>query len=98
KAEDAKEASGRPGTDHRFVLSQLTETVGLSVTDTTTGSYTSTAGTTDSLAACWAASEGTTRGTGRSRTDQGVLPLPAGVSRNSQASDSRSTGTSETVS
>ena len=91
-AEDAKAASEQLGTEHRFVLSQLTETVGLSVTDTTTSSYTSTAGTTDSLAASWSTSEGTTRGTGRSRADQGVLPLPAGVSRNSQASDSRSTG------
>jgi hypothetical protein len=97
-AEDAKAASEQLGTEHRFVLSQLTETVGLSVTDTTTGSYTSTAGSVSSLAASWSTSEGTTRGTGRSRTDQGVLPLPAGVSRNSQASDSRSTGASETVS
>ena len=97
-AEDAKAASEQLGTEHRFVLSQLTETVGLSVTDTTTSSYTSTAGSVSSLAASWSTSEGTTRGTGRSRTDQGVLPLPAGVSRNSQASDSRSTGESETVS
>jgi hypothetical protein len=97
-AEDARAASEQLGTEHRFVLSQLTETIGLSVTDTTAGSYTSTAGTTDSLAASWSASEGTTRGTGRSRTGQGVLPLPAGVSRNSQASDSRSTGESESVS
>ena len=78
-AEDAKAASEQLGTEHRFVLSQLTETVGLSVTDTTTSSYTSTAGSTDSLAASWSTSEGTTRGTGRSRTDQGVLPLPAGA-------------------
>ncbi len=77
-AEDAKAASEQLGTEHRFVLSQLTETVGLSVTDTTTSSYTSTAGTTDSLAESWSATEGTTRGTGRSQTGQGVLPLPAG--------------------
>jgi hypothetical protein len=97
-AEDAKAASEQLGTEHRFVLSQLTETIGLSVTDTTTASYTSTAGTTDSLAESWSVSEGTTRGTGQSRTGQGVMPLPAGASRNSQTSDSRSTGESESVS
>ena len=97
-AEDAKAASEQLGTEHRFVLSQLTETVGLSVTDTTASSYTSTTGSTSSLAESWSVTEGTTRGTGRGRTDQGVLPLPAGVSRNAQTSDSRSTGESESVS
>jgi hypothetical protein len=97
-AEDAKAACEQLGTEHRFVLSQLTETIGLSVTDTTTSSYTSTAGSVSSLAASWSTSEGTTSGTGRNRTGQGVLPLPAGVSRNSQSGESRSTGESETVS
>ncbi|HLN68142.1 MAG TPA: hypothetical protein VK280_12785, partial [Streptosporangiaceae bacterium] len=86
------------GTEHRFVLSQLTETIGLSVTDTTASSYTSTTGSTSSLAESWSVTEGTTRGTGRGRTDQGVLPLPTGVSRNVQTSDSRSTGESGSVS
>ena len=97
-AEDARAASEQLGTEHRFVLSQLTETIGLSVTDTTASSYTSTAGSTDSLATSWSVSEGTTRSTGRGRTDQGVLPLPANVSHNAQTSDSRSTGESESVS
>ena len=97
-AEDAKAASEQLGTEHRFVLSQLTETIGLSVTDTTASSYTSTTGSTSSLAESWSVTEGTTRGTGRGRTDQGVLPLPAGVSRNVQTSDSRSTGESGSVS
>ena len=64
-AEDAKAASEQLGTEHRFVLSQLTETVGLSVTDTTTSSYTSTTGSARSLAGSWSTSEGTTRGTGK---------------------------------
>ncbi len=97
-AEDAKAASEQLGTEHRFVLSQLTETIGLSVTDTTASSYTSTTGSTSSLAESWSVTEGTTHGTGRGRTDQGVLPLPVGVSRNAQTSDSRSTGESESVS
>ena len=39
-AEDAKAASEQIGMAHRFVLSQLTETIGTSVTDTLGGSYT----------------------------------------------------------
>jgi hypothetical protein len=97
-AEDAKAASEQLGTEHRFVLSQLTETIGLSVTDTTTASYTSTAGSTDSLASSWSTSTGTTRGTGQGRTGHGVLPLSASSSHSKQASDSRSTGESESVS
>jgi hypothetical protein len=97
-AEDAKAASEQLGTEHRFVLSQLTETIGLSVTDTTAASYTSTAGTTDSLASSWSTSQGTTRGTGQGRTGHGVLPLSANSSHNKQVSDSRSTGESESVS
>jgi hypothetical protein len=98
-AEDAKAASEQLGTEHRFVLSQLTETVGASVTDTTAGSYTSTTGSTSSLATSWSASEGTTRSTGRGRTGAGsLLPSGASFSRNAQTSDSRSTGESESVS
>jgi hypothetical protein len=96
-AEDAKAAAEQLGTEHRFVVSQLTETIGLSVTDTTAGSYTSTTGSTSSLAASWSATEGTTSGTGRSSAGHGVLPLSA-ASRSTQASDSRSTGESESVS
>jgi hypothetical protein len=99
-AEDAKAASEQLGTEHRFVVSQLTETIGLSVTDTTTSTYTSTAGSTSSLAASWSASEGTARSAGRGRTEAGsmLLPSPASFSRNVQTSDSRSTGESESVS
>ena len=97
-AEDAKAASEQLGTEHRFVLSQLTETIGLSVTDTTTASYTSTTGSTDSLASSWSASTGTTRGTGQGRTGHGVMPLSASSSHSKQASDSSTTGESETLS
>jgi hypothetical protein len=98
-ADDARAASEQIGTEHRFVLSQLTETVGVSVTDTTGGSYTSTAGSTSSLATSWSASEGTTRSAGHGRTGAGsLLPSGATLSRNAQTSDSRSTGESESVS
>ena len=99
-AEDAKAASEQLGSEHRFVLSQLTETVGLSVTDTTSSSYTSTTGSVSSLATSWSATEGTTRSRGHGWSDQGsrLLPSPAAFSRNVQTSDSLSTGLSESVS
>jgi hypothetical protein len=43
-AEDARAASERLGTGHRFALAQLTEVIGGSVADTADGTYTSTAG------------------------------------------------------
>ena len=95
-AEDAKAASEQLGTEHRFVLSQLTETIGLSVTDTTAGTYTSTTGSVSSVADSWSTSEGSTRGTGSGWTGQG--PWPASFSRNAQAGTSHSSGVSESVS
>ena len=70
-AEDAKTASEQIGTEHRFVLSQLTDTVGTSVTDTGGGSYTSTVGRSDSVADSVSSSvtEGRSRGRGRSHQD-----------------------------
>jgi hypothetical protein len=68
-AEDAKVAAEQIGTEHRFVLSQLTESVGSSVTDTAGDSYTSTAGTADSVAgsASVTLTSGRSRGQGSSR-------------------------------
>jgi hypothetical protein len=67
-AEDAKVASEQIGTEHRFVLTQLTDTVGTSVTDTAGDSYTSTVGTADSVSSSATTSEttGGSRGRGRS--------------------------------
>ena len=99
-AQDAKAASEQIGTEHRFVLSQLTETVGRSVTDTTTSSYTSTAGQTSSVTQSRSsgASESTATGRGRGG-ESGVLPLGrTGHSRNVQASQARTTGEAESVS
>jgi hypothetical protein len=98
-AEDAKAASEQLGTEHRFVLSALTETIGLSVTDTTTGSYTSTTGSVSSTATSWSTSEGTSRGSGHGHSDAGgLLPSRATFSRSVQTGDSRSTGESDSVS
>jgi hypothetical protein len=97
-AEEAKAASEQLGTEHRFVLSQLTETIGVSVTDTTTSAYTSTTGSVSSTAASWSQSEGVSRSTGHSRSDGSLLlPSRASFSRNAQASDSQSISESESV-
>ena len=94
-AADAKAASEQIGTEHRFVLSQLTDTVGASVTDTTGGSYTSTAGTSDSLAQTSSVTDtsGRSRGTGTSR-DSSFLPLSR-ETRSRSGDSSHSTGYSE---
>jgi hypothetical protein len=98
-AEDARAASEQLGTEHRFVLSQLTETIGLSVTDTTASTYTSTTGSTGSLAASWSASESTAHSTGHGRAGAGsLLPSRGTLSRNAQTSDSRGTSESESLS
>jgi len=95
--EDARVASEQIGTAHRFVLSQLTETVGTSVTDTLGGSYTSTVGDSASVAASTSDSVSRSTGSGRaSPSGGGVLPLRAGGSRSTQTGTSW--GTTESTS
>ena len=67
-AQDARVAAEQIGTEHRFVVSQLTQTVGTSVTETTGDSYTSTVGTADSVtdSASVTDTAGVSRGHGRS--------------------------------
>jgi hypothetical protein len=97
-AEEAKAASEQLGTEHRFVLSQLTETIGVSVTDTTTSAYTSTTGSVSSAATSWSQSEGVSRSTGHGRSDGSLLlPSRASFSRNAQTSDSQNSSESESV-
>jgi hypothetical protein len=99
-AEEARAASEQIGTEHRFMLSQLTATIGESVTDTTTGSYTSTAGSTGSVTSSRSASVSTSSGTSHSGSGgSGVLPLAGATSsRGVQATDSRTSGLAESVS
>ena len=98
-AEEAKAASEQIGTEHRFVLSQLTETIGVSVTDTTGSAYTSTTGSASSTATSWSQSEGLSRSTGHGRSDGSLLlPSRASFSRSVQTGDSQSTSESESVS
>jgi hypothetical protein len=97
--EDAKAASEQIGSEHRFVLSQLTETIGVSVTDTTSDAYTSTASSTYSSADSWSVSESTSRSAGRSRSESSLLlPAQPSYSRSRQTSDSLTTGQNQSVS
>jgi hypothetical protein len=95
--EDAKIASEQIGTERRFELSQLTETVGTSVTGTGGWSYTSTVGTADSLSLSASVSQtsGRSHGRGHTRSD----PAPFGQRTGSGSQEvSRSSGTSESQS
>ncbi len=99
-AEEARAASEQIGTEHRFVLSQLTESIGRSVTDTTAGSYTSTIGRNDSRTRSSTGSRGSARTTSRARTEQGgAAPLAsAGISRSDQLSESWTISDAESAS
>jgi hypothetical protein len=98
-AEEAKAASEQIGTEHRFVLSQLTETIGVSVTDTTGSAYTSTVGSASSTATSSSESEGVSRSSGHGHSDGSLLlPSRASFSRSVQAGDSRTTSETESVS
>ena len=96
-AEEAKAASEQIGAEHRFVISQLTETVGTSVTDTVGASYTSTAGDSSSAASSTSDSSSTSDGSGYSQAGgAGVTPFGGGRSRSGQTGTSH--GTSESTS
>jgi hypothetical protein len=98
-AEDAKAVSEQIGTEHRFVISQFTDTVGASVTDTAGDSYTSTVGTSGGWSASAASSHTTGRGTGRGRSHTGAAPLaPRTGSSSRETSESHGTSDTESIS
>jgi hypothetical protein len=96
-AEDAKVASEQIGTEHRFVLSQLTDTVGASVTDTAGWSYTSTVGTAGSVSVSASTSQTTGQSRGRGHSSADAAPFGARTGSGSRE-QSASTGTSDSES
>jgi hypothetical protein len=97
-AEDAKAASEQLGAQHRFVLSQFTDTVGASVSDTAGDSYTSTVGTAQSASLSRSRSQSSGRSQGRSRTRPGGAPLaPRSGSDSTETSGSRGTSDTESL-
>jgi len=72
-AQDARAAAEQIGTEHRFVISQLTQTVGTSLTETAGDSYTSTVGTADSVTGSSSVTDTAGRSQGRGRSRAGVF-------------------------
>jgi hypothetical protein len=98
-AADAKVASEQIGTQHRFVLSQLTTTAGTSVTDTTGDSYASTVGTAESVSASASQTVTSGRSVGRGASHgNSFLPMPGGMSsRSRDTSHSAGSATSSSL-
>ena len=98
-AADARLAADQIGTEHRFVVSQLTDTVAASISETVGGSYTSTVGTADSAADSLSATEtaGRSRGRGSTRSG-GFAPFAAGGSASRDRSRSAAWSRSVSVS
>jgi hypothetical protein len=94
-AEDARLAAEQIGTEHRFVVSQLTDTVGASVTDTAGASYTSSAGSSDSVADSDSVTMTAGRSRGRGRSRHGMLAPFADFTGSASADTSASAATSE---
>jgi hypothetical protein len=89
-ADDARAASEQIGTEHRFVVSQLTDTIGTSVTGTTGDSYTSTVSLAGSAALSSSATLTAGRSQGRGRSHPGLAPFaPRTRSGSREASASR---------
>lgn len=89
-AEDAKVVSEQIGTEHRFVISQFTDTIGASVSDTAGDSYTSTVGTSGGWSESVSTSRTSGRGRGRGHSRGGAAPFaPRTGSGSSETSESR---------
>ena len=96
-AQDAKMASEQIGTEHRFVLSQLTDTIGDSLTDTAGDSYTSTVGTADSVSDSTSVSDTAGRSAGRGRSRHGSFAPFADFTGTASRDSSFSRATSDSV-
>jgi hypothetical protein len=98
-ADDARVAAEQIGTEHQFVVSQLTDTVGLSVTDTIGLSYTSTVGTSDSVTASDSVTWTSGRSRGRSRPGAAapVADVTGSASRDLSSSSAACDSTSITA-
>jgi hypothetical protein len=97
-AEDARVASEQIGTEHRFVVSQLTDTVGTSVTDTAGDSYTSTVGDADSVTDSVSVTDTEGGSTGRGRTRQDLAAFgQISRSRSQDSSQSQAVSGSRSI-
>ena len=97
-AEDARVAAEQIGTEHRFVVSQLTQTLGTSVTATTGDSYTSTVGTADSLTDSASVTDTAGRSAGRGTSYGGALAPLGEISSSASRDRSSSRAWSDSMS
>ena len=97
-AEDARLAADQIGTQHRFVVSQLTETVGASVTDTAGASYTSSVGSSESASDSGSVTHTAGRSLGRGRSRHGTLAPFADFTGSASRDVSESTAASDSTS
>ena len=97
-AQDARVAAEQIGTEHRFVVSQLTQTIGTSVTETTGDSYTSTVGTADSVTDSASVTDTTGASRGRGRSHGGSFAPFGDVTDSASRDRSSSRARSDSVS
>ena len=97
-AQDAKAAAEQIGTEHRLVISQLTQTVGTSLTATAGDSYTSTVGTADSVTGSRSVTGTTGASRGRGRSQAGLFAPLGEVSSSVSRDTSVSRALSDSVS
>jgi hypothetical protein len=96
--DEARAASELIGTEHRFVVGQLTDTVGTSLTDTWGDSYTSTVGTADSVSDSVSVSSSRGASSGRGRSYQGGFSPFGDFSRSASSDTNHSASTQGSVS
>jgi len=94
-AEDARVAAEQIGTEHRFVISQLTDTVGASVTDTIGASYSSSVSSSESVTESDSVTRTGGRSRGRGRSRHGMLAPFADFSGSASTDVSTSTAVSD---
>lgn len=97
-ADEARLAAEQIGAEHRFVVSQFTDTIGASVTDTAGGSYTSSVGTSDSASDSSSVSLTAGHSRGRGQTRHGAFAPFAELTGSASRDVSESTGTSDSTS
>jgi hypothetical protein len=94
-AEDARVAAEQIGSEHRFVISQLTDTVGASVTDTIGVSYSSSVSSSESDTESDSVTRTGGRSRGRGRSRQGMLAPFADFTGSASMDVSTSTAVSD---
>jgi len=94
-AEDARVAAEQIGTEHRFVISQLTDTVGAAVTDTIGASYSSSVNSSESVTESDSVTRTGGRSRGRGRSRHGMLAPFADFSGSASVDVSTSTAVSD---